>query len=108
MKGQNTKTKGTAFNLFLSLYVDNGSFIFESKKDMAKGAMILYHHMKWFGLLMHIGKGGSKSKTEALYIPPLGLKLQILTETRYLLTEQIKVMRDVQQKVHISWIFYHR
>jgi hypothetical protein len=54
MKGQNTKTKGTAFNLFLSLYVDNRSFIFESKRDTANGSMILYHHMKRFGLLMHI------------------------------------------------------
>jgi hypothetical protein len=32
----NTKTKGTAFNLFILLYVDKGSFIFESKEDMAK------------------------------------------------------------------------
>jgi hypothetical protein len=72
MKGQSTNTKGTAFNLFLSLYVDDGSFLFETKEDMAKGATVLYHHMKRFGLLMHIGKNGSKSKTEALYIPPPG------------------------------------
>jgi hypothetical protein len=70
MKGQSTTTKGTVFNLFLSLYVDDGSFIFETKEDMQKGASILYHHMKRFGLLMHIGKDGSKSKMEALYIPP--------------------------------------
>jgi hypothetical protein len=70
MKGQNTKTKGMAFNLFLLLYVDDGSFIFESNKDMAKGATtILYHNMKRFRLLMHIRKGSSKSKMEALYIP---------------------------------------
>jgi hypothetical protein len=28
--------------------------------------------MRRFGLLMHIGKDGGKSKTEALYIPPPG------------------------------------
>jgi hypothetical protein len=39
---------------------------------MTKGASILYHHMKRFGFLMHIGKNRSKSKMEALYIPPLG------------------------------------
>jgi hypothetical protein len=72
MKGQCTTTKGTAFNLFLSLYVDDGSFLFENKRDLAKGTSILYHHMKRFGLLMHIGKDGGKSKTEALFIPPPG------------------------------------
>ena len=41
---------------------------------MAKGMSILYHHMKRFGLLMHVGKNGGKSKTEALYIPPPGLE----------------------------------
>jgi hypothetical protein len=70
IKGQSTTTKGTAFNLFLSLYVGDGSFIFKSKEDMRKGVSILYHHMKIFGLLMHIGKDGGKSKTEVLYTPP--------------------------------------
>jgi hypothetical protein len=37
MKGQNT----TAFNLFLSLYVDDGSFLFKTKEDMERGASIL-------------------------------------------------------------------
>jgi hypothetical protein len=45
---------------------------FESKEDMSKGTSILYHHMKHFGLLMHIGRNGGKLKTEALYIPPPG------------------------------------
>jgi hypothetical protein len=56
MKWQNMKTKGTIFELFLSLYVDDGSFIFETKKDLKKGATILHHHMKCFGLLMHIDR----------------------------------------------------
>jgi hypothetical protein len=46
MKGQCTTTKGTAFNLFLSLYVDDGSFLFENKRALEKGTSILYHHMK--------------------------------------------------------------
>jgi hypothetical protein len=69
MKGQNYKTKGTIFYLFLSLYVDNGSFMFESREDMIKGSAILVHHMRRFGLQMHIGRDGGKSKTEALFIP---------------------------------------
>jgi hypothetical protein len=69
MKGQNFKTKGTMFELFLLLYyVDDGSFMFESRSNMEKGTTILFHHMECFDLLMHIGRDGGKSKTEALYI----------------------------------------
>jgi hypothetical protein len=69
MKGQNYKMKGTMCELFLSLYVDDGSFIFESRSDMKKGTAILLHHMKHFVLLMRIGRDGGKLKTGALYIP---------------------------------------
>jgi hypothetical protein len=58
MDGQSHKTKGTAFGLLLSLYVDNASFHFESKQDMARGTTLIYHHMRRFGLLMHIFKAG--------------------------------------------------
>jgi hypothetical protein len=58
------------FDLFLSLYVDDGSFFFETKQDMAKGTMILFHHMQRFRLLMHIGKDEKKVKTKALSTPP--------------------------------------
>jgi hypothetical protein len=64
------------------LYIDNGSFIFESKEDMTKGVSILYQQMKRFGLLMHIGKDGSKSKTEALYTPPPERRPQRLAGAR--------------------------
>jgi hypothetical protein len=37
MKGYNYKTKGTMFELFLLLYVDDGSFMFELRSDMKKG-----------------------------------------------------------------------
>jgi hypothetical protein len=63
MKGQCITTRGAVFNLFLSfLYVDDGSFLFENKGDLTKRTSILYHHIKQFELLMHIGKNGSKSK----------------------------------------------
>ena len=95
MKGQDTKTKGTAFNLFLLLYVDNGYFLFETKEDLAKEATIIYHHMKRFGLLMHIGKNGSKSKTEALFIPPPG-------ETA-LVTDRDKVFIDNTDQGYVTF-----
>jgi hypothetical protein len=73
-KGQQHTSKGTTtFELFQLPYMyDDGSILFESKQDMAKGTtLLLYHHMKRFGLIMHIGRqDGSKSKTETLYIPP--------------------------------------
>ena len=31
---------------------------------------MLYEHFKTFGLTMHIGHDGKKSKTEAMYISP--------------------------------------
>jgi hypothetical protein len=70
MNGQGLTAKGTSFELLLSLYVDDGSFLFKTKQDMAKGTTILFHHIQRFRLLMHIGRNGSKSKTEALFIPP--------------------------------------
>jgi hypothetical protein len=87
MKGQNYKTKGTMFELFLSLYVDDGSFMFKSKADMQKGASILFHHMKRFGLLMHIGRDGGKSKTEALYIPAPGTIISDADRTKILVDD---------------------
>jgi hypothetical protein len=72
-KGKKFKTKGTMFELFLLLYVDKGSFMFELRTDMEKGTTVLFHHMKCFGLLMHIGRNRGKSKTEALYIQTPGM-----------------------------------
>jgi hypothetical protein len=67
---QNCKAKGTAFDLFYLLYVDDGAFLFESKEDMARGANEIYDHFERFGLKMHVGRNGKKSKTEAMYFPP--------------------------------------
>jgi hypothetical protein len=45
-------------------------FVFDTKSDMIKGAEILRKHRTHFGLIMHIGREGKKSKTEAVYFPP--------------------------------------
>ena len=74
MHGQDWKAKGTPFTIDHILYVDDGVFIFDSKNDMEKGARILKTHMARFGLIMHIGRDGKKSKTEAVYFPPPGVE----------------------------------
>jgi hypothetical protein len=47
-------------------------FVFDKKSDMEKGTEILRKHMAQFGLFMHYGKDGNKSKTEAVSFPPPG------------------------------------
>jgi nitrous oxidase accessory protein NosD len=67
-------TKGTTFKINHILYVDDSMFVFDKKSDMIKGAEILRKHMARFGLLLHFGKDGKKSKTEAVYFPPPGVE----------------------------------
>jgi hypothetical protein len=100
MKGQNYKTKGTMFELFLSLYIDDGSFMLESRSDMERGTAILFHHMQFVGLLIHIKRDGGKLKTEALYIPAPGT---VTTDA-----DKSKIFVDNTDQVHISWIHNHQ
>lgn len=70
--GANSKRKRgvTAFELWCALFADDCALLFNTREDMVKGANYLYHHLRRFGLLMHIGKGDTASKTEAMYFPP--------------------------------------
>jgi hypothetical protein len=52
------------------LYVDDGAFMFETEEEMVRGAELIAEHFKVFGLKMHYGKDGGKSKTEAMYFLP--------------------------------------
>jgi Reverse transcriptase (RNA-dependent DNA polymerase) len=71
---QPTKSIGQLFELFFLLYVDDGTFIFDSREELEKGAQKIYDTFKALGLTMHIGTQGNKSKSEAMYISP-SLKL---------------------------------
>ena len=51
------------------LFADDCALLFNTREDMIKGANYLYHHLRRFGLLMHIGKGTVASKTEAMFFP---------------------------------------
>jgi hypothetical protein len=68
--GQRTQSKGTLILLNNLLYVDDGAFIFTNREDMEKAAGLIFDHFAKFGLIMHIGTNGKKSKTEAVYYPP--------------------------------------
>lgn len=66
---QRISRKGTSFNLFYQLYVDDGALLFATKEDLEKTARFMHAHFSKFGLTMHIGKDGSKSKTKAMHFP---------------------------------------
>ena len=58
-----------SFNFWKSLYADDGAIVFTSREDLVVGSNILFDRLKQFGMKMHVGKDGKKSKTEALFIP---------------------------------------
>jgi hypothetical protein len=68
--GQNSKAIGVSFELLYLLYVDDGAFLFETLEELTRGANYIHDHFKVFGLKMHIGRDGGKSKTECVYFPP--------------------------------------
>ena len=52
-----------------SLYVDDGTFLFKSHKELKKGTNVIFNHFKRFGLTMHVGTDGTlqDSKTKAIH-----------------------------------------
>jgi hypothetical protein len=54
----------SAFEFLVSLYADDGAFLFTFRKDLEKGTNILVKHFRRFGMQMHFGTGDKKSKTE--------------------------------------------
>jgi hypothetical protein len=67
---QSTKSMGELFELIFLLYVDDGTFVFDSRDELERGAQAIYDTFKSLGLTMHIGTQGNKSKSEAMYISP--------------------------------------
>ena len=56
-------------HLFYILYVDDGAFAFEERAQLEQGAQIIFDNFARFGLIMHIGRNGKDSKTEAMFFP---------------------------------------
>jgi hypothetical protein len=67
---KNWKRNVTNFELWSSLFADDCGLLFETRDDLVAGANYIFAHLKRFGLLMHVGRGNTVSKTEAVYYPP--------------------------------------
>ena len=57
------------FEFWRSLFADDCAIMFNTRDDMITGTRYLFDHLRSFGLLMHLGRGGAVSKTEAMFIP---------------------------------------
>ena len=72
LKAQCSSARGTAFDFWVSLYADDGAFLLRTRAELIHATRLLFSHLKRFGLTMHVGRDGKKSKTEAMYFPPPG------------------------------------
>ena len=64
------RTKDAVEILFnRSFYADDAAFIFLSRADAIAGCKVIVEQFARLGLTVHLGRGASKSKTEAMYIP---------------------------------------
>ena len=59
----------TTFDMWASLFADDCGLLFNSREDLITGANYIYQHLKKFGLTMHIERGATASKTEAVFFP---------------------------------------
>jgi hypothetical protein len=117
-----TEKKGIAFFLNHILYVDDGTFVFESQNELNQGAVRLFDHFAIFGLKMHIGRDGKKSKTEAIFFPrsniqeheydlttPIPVKdgyISFVREAKYLgaiVTDDLKDEREISKRIEKGW-----
>ena len=57
------------FSFWASLYADGAALPLSSREGLLAATNAIYEHLRLFGLLMHVGSPGKKSKTEAMYCP---------------------------------------
>ena len=70
VSGTNYTNKGEfTFSFWASLYADDAATPFESREALLKATNAMYDHLRLFGLLMHVGANGKRSKTEAMFCP---------------------------------------
>ena len=78
-KGQLTSHK-PGFEILQVLYLDNGAFVFNTREDLIEEANIINLQFRTFGMEMHIGTNGKKSKAECIFFPFPGYFKQVLLE----------------------------
>jgi hypothetical protein len=69
-KNPNRKRDVTPFELWASLLAGDCVLLFNSRDDLVTGSNQIFAHLRKFGLQMHVGRGATASKTEAVYLPP--------------------------------------
>ena len=70
VSGTNYQNKGEfEFSFWASLYADDAATPFDSREALLDASNKIYGHLRKFGLLMHVGSEGKKSKTEAMFCP---------------------------------------
>ena len=57
------------FSFWASLYADDAATPVASRAALLAATNATYDHLRKFGLLMHVGRDGKRSKTEAMYCP---------------------------------------
>ena len=60
----------SAYKILQCLYLDDGAFLFDTRESLSQGMTLVHRHFARFGLEMHIGRNGGKSKTECVFFPP--------------------------------------
>ena len=63
--GQLTRRTGAIFQFFLSLYADDGAFMFSDRDNMINGMILLQLQFQRSGLLMHVDNRATPSSTAA-------------------------------------------
>ena len=57
----------SVFSFFVSLYAGDATKPVASRAALLAATNATYDHLRKFGLLMHVGSAGKRSKTEAMY-----------------------------------------
>ena len=72
--GRRVKTRRNVIEFAASnfLYADDGASLHESREALERECRLAFEVFRRFGLTCHVGRDGSKSKTEAMYFPPPG------------------------------------
>ena len=64
------------FSFDKSLYADDKTKLYATRMQLQEGMQLIYTVFKRFGLTCHVGRNNAKSKTEAMYFPPPGVRYE--------------------------------
>ena len=70
--GRRWNDDAESFTVGEALYADDACFAFSTRQGLCEGAVVIDRHFTGFGLQVHKGREGKKSKTECMFFPPAG------------------------------------